>query len=353
MSNKKVNNLRDITVLVSATGAQFMPGLANCLKNNGERNVRLIGVDMKVDETLLQMVDKYFLVPRASDPNYVDRLLEVCGTEKVDVFIPFMSEELEALIAKRTEFESIGTKISVADTDSVAISNNKLALYEFMTAKGLKTPKYCAIRNVVELKAAFEYLGYPEKAVCVKATKSSGSRGIRIVNPKQSRFDILFHEKPNSFFISYGELIQILSERDQMPEMMAMEYLPGMEYSVDLLADHGKVLYIAGRESNVNLASIPQEATLVENKEAYMIATDVIKALGLDGNADLDFKFDEDGHPVLMEINPRIAATMQIFAVGGLNFPYLRVKQLLGEELPEVQINYGVKMKRRYLEMFC
>ena len=54
-----------------------------------------------------------------------------------------------------------------------------------------------------------------------------------------------------------------------------------------------------------------------------------------------------------MEINPRIAATMQIFKEGGLNLPYLRVKQLIGEELPEVNIEYGIKMHRRYLEMFA
>ena len=53
-----------------------------------------------------------------------------------------------------------------------------------------------------------------------------------------------------------------------------------------------------------------------------------------------------------MEINPRIAATMQIFKEGGLNLPYLRIKMLLGEELPKVEIKYGVKMRRRYLEMF-
>ena len=54
-----------------------------------------------------------------------------------------------------------------------------------------------------------------------------------------------------------------------------------------------------------------------------------------------------------MEITPRRAATMQIFKEGGLNLPYLRIKQLLGEELPQIDILYGVKMKRRYLEMFA
>ena len=120
-----------------------------------------------------------------------------------------------------------------------------------------------------------------------------------------------------------------------------------------MLAENGKIIYMAYRESNVNLHSIPQAATLSYNHEAYDIAEKVIGALGLTGNADLDFKADSDGHPVLMEINPRIAATMQIFKEGGLNLPYLRIKQLLGEKLPKIDIQYGVKMKRRYLEMFA
>lgn len=347
-----MKKLEDVTVLVTATGAQFMPGLANCLKNNGERNIRLIGVDMMADETLLQMVNKYYLVPQANEPAYINRLLEICALESVDVLMPFMSTELSCLLKRRSEFEAIGTKVSVSSGKAIEISNNKLALYEFMKERGLEPPKFCAVRDIDDLKNAFHYIGYPQKAVCIKATESSGSRGIRIVNPALSRFDILFHEKPNSFFISYEELVQILSEKEKMPEMLAMEYLPGMEYSVDLLADNGKVVYMAGRETNVNFASIPQEATLVKNQEAYEISKVVIEALQLDGNADLDFKFDEYGHPVLMEINPRIAATLQIFAKGGLNLPYLRIKQLLGEELPEVEIKYGVKMCRRYLEMF-
>ena len=134
---------------------------------------------------------------------------------------------------------------------------------------------------------------------------------------------------------------------------MSIEYLPVEECSVDLIAYNGNIVYMSYRDSNVNLASIPQEATLSNNEEAYQIACDVIKSLGLTGSADLDFKYDRDGHPVLMEINPRIAATMQIFKEGGLNLPYLRIKQLLGEDLPKVEVKYGIKMKRRFLEMFA
>lgn len=347
-----MNKYRDLTVLVSACGAQFMPGLVNCLKNNGERDIKIIGVDMGEDKTILQMVDNYYQVPKVSDPLYIDRLLEICKKEKVDVIIPFMSSELLLLIDRKEEFEKIGVRVSVSDRHSVEITNNKYKFYSFLKENNLFVPKFALVKKWEDLVSACEICGYPQNAVCIKATELSGSRGIRIIKPNVSRFDVLFNEKPNSFYTTIDELLETLKERDVMPEMMVMEYLPGNEGSVDLLAENGKIIYMAYRESNVNLHSIPQEATLVENKEAYEIARKVISALGLSGNADLDFKNDENGHPVLMEINPRIAATMQIFKEGGLNLPYLRIKQLLGESLPIIDIKYGIKMKRRYLEMF-
>lgn len=343
---------KDLTVLVSACGAQFMPGLSDCLRQNGERNIRIIGTDMSIDKTILQMVDKLYQVPRATDPYYIDRLLEICKTEKVDVIMPFMSDEIIPLIERKQEFEEIGVKVSVSDKHSVEIANNKYSLYKFLKEQKISVPKFIRITKAADLIHACEQCGYPDNAVCVKATELSGSRGIRIIKPGISRYDLLFGEKPNSFFTTMEELQSTLSEKETMPEMMAMEYLPGAEGSVDLLADNGKILYMAYRESNVNLHSIPQEATLTENVAAYEIAEKVISALRLTGNADLDFKNDAEGHPVLMEINPRIAATMKIFMEGGMNLPYLRIKQLFGEKMPEVKLNYGVKMKRRFLEMF-
>ncbi len=344
--------MKDLTVLVTACGAQFMPGLANCLKDNGERNIRIVGADMGTDPTVLQMVDALYQVPAADDPEYVDRLLDICRAERVDVVLPFMSAELIPLIDRKNEFEAIDTKVSVSDRHSVEITTNKFRFYQFLKDNNLPVPRFARIRNAGELITACEECGYPNIAVCVKATELSGSRGVRIIKPDVSRFDILFHEKPNSFFTTMDDLLSTLREREDMPEMMAMEYLPGMEGSVDLIADEGKILYMAYRESTVNLHSIPQAGELKDNPEAYEIAEDVIEALNLTGSADLDFKNDAEGHPVLMEINPRIAATMRIFKEGGLNLPYLRIKQLLNEELPKISVKYGVKMKRRYLEMF-
>ena len=65
-----------------------------------------------------------------------------------------------------------------------------------------------------------------------------------------------------------------------------------------------------------------------------------------------DFMRDENGRAVLMDINPRITATVSVIAAGGVNLIYLRIKQLLGEELPECEPVYGTRLKRRYSEYY-
>lgn len=344
--------MRDITILMTGCGAQYSVAQVNCLRNNGERVVHLIGTDMKDDVSMHPFFDSFYEVPSASDPSYPNIILEIAKKEHVDVVIPTMSFELIPLLEIKDRFEAAGIKLSVSNRESIEITTNKYKFYSFLKENNLKVPKFQAIHFADELVPACKAVGYPEKPVCVKATELCGSRGIRLIDPQISRFDVLFGQKPNSMYTTMDELYHTLKEREEMPEMMAMEYLPGLEGSVDLVADHGEILYMAYRESNVNLASIPQEATLVRNEEAYEIARSVISALKLDGNADLDFKNDAEGHPVLMEVNPRVAATMQIFKEGGINLLYLRVKQLLGEKLPELEPKYGIKMKRRYLEMF-
>ena len=345
--------MKDITVLLTAAGSPSSPGLIKCLKNNGERNIKIVGTDMKIDPTINQLTDIVRYVPAATDSTYIDALLQVCKEEKVDVLIPGISQELPKLQANISKFKAIGTKVSVSEGDGLLIANDKIELYKYMTKMGFSTPQYRTISSLEEFESACKYVGYPQKPICVKMSDGSGSRGIRLIDPSKSRYDIFAKEKPNSFYTTFEDMISILKEAEVFPDLLIMELLPGLEYSVDLLADHGKVLYIVGRESNVINASIPQEATLSYNAEAYTISEEIVSSLKLDGNVDLDFKFDIDGHPQLMEINPRLAATLSVIAAGGVNLLYLRIKQLLNEPLPNLSVNYGVKLKRRYHELFC
>ena len=344
--------MRPVTVMMSASGSQFAPGIIKCFKDNGEREIKVVGGDMSTDPTNKYLVDKFYRVPAVKDPAYADVLLDICKKEKVDIFFPQMSAELPVLLENISRFDDAGIKVSITRNDSLYIANNKLRLFEFMRENNIPVSNFAVISSLDDFDKAIREVGYPEKPVCVKLTESSGARGVRVIDDSKSRYHIFAHEKPDSFYISYEDMKKTLEDADEFPELMVMEYLSGDEYDVDLIADNGKVLYMAGRRNPVMVMSITQESVLEKNEEAYRIAEQVVEKLGLDGVIGIDYKFAEDGSCRLLEINPRIDATVSIFAAGGLNLPYLQVKHLLGEELPEVEVRYGTRLKRRYMETF-
>lgn len=180
----------------------------------------------------------------------------------------------------------------------------------------------------------------------------NGARGVRVIDPSVSKYDLFFDSKPNSLFISYDELIDTLSEKDHIPEMLVMEYLPGQEYGVDVLCDNGDVLVEVGRYNYFVNNSIPQGCIIESRPEAMEQARKICKDLCIDGHANFDFKYNANNEIRLIEINPRLSATIVAYAAAGVNLPYLGIKRILGETLPSCDVVNGTRMIRRYEEQF-
>lgn len=341
--------MREVTVLITACGNAYMPGTAASVKNNGERSIRLIGADMNHDDTILQMFDQYYQVPRGDDPSYTDAILDICIKEHVDVVIPIMSVELETLAKNADRFAQAGVALSISDLDQLKIANNKLSLLQFMQENGIPTARFCEVNCVEDVDKAIEQVGVP---VVFKTTEGSGSRGMRIIDPSKSRFDILFHEKPTSAYVTLQDFKETLQEGD-MPRMLAMEYLPGHEYTVDMLCDKGKVLYSLCRRGLNVQTSIILDGIVEDKPEIIRLCNQVAEKLKLTGNIGFDVKERADGTPAIMECNPRATAGVSEFTASGVNLLYLNIKRCLGEPLPELTPKYGVIMKRRYMEMYC
>lgn len=337
---------------MSATSSPTMPGVRESFKKIKERNLKLIGVDMTSDPSAKYLVDVFYRVPPVSADNYIDTILDICKKEKVDIYFPSISAEVTKVSERRKEFEDLGVLLSISNLESVEIANNKLRTYEVLEKAGIPVPHYYGVHDIEDFIEGCKYMGYPEKPVCIKIVDGSGSRGVRIIDAKKSRYDIFANEKPNSFYTSYEDMLSILRSATNLREMMLVECMHGPEFTVDALADNGKVLYIAGRENVVSLMSIAMESVVKKDQMAEKIAQDVISLLKMDGNVGFDFMRNEKEEPVLMDINPRTTATLSLFAAAGLNLQYLRIKQLLGEELPEIHILEGTRIRRRYGEIF-
>lgn len=345
--------LKDITVLFSACGSPSAPGFMNAIRQNGERNIRIVGMDMASEPSVKYLVDCFYRVPAATASNYIDIVLDICKKEGVNIYFPSISAEVSEVVKRKAEFDAIGVIVSTSNQDSVLISNNKLHTYKTLEKANIKVPKYCGVHTVQEFVEGMKFMGYPDKPVCIKIVDGSGSRGVRIIDATKSRYDIFVNEKPNSFYISYDDMLSMLECAPQpLHEMLLVECMHDPEFTVDILADKGETLYIGGRENVVSLMSIAQESVVAEDELAFNTAINVVKLLKMDGNVGFDFMRNDKNEAVLMDINPRTTATISLFAAAGMNLIYLRIKQLLGEPLPKIKPVIGTRIKRRYGEIY-
>lgn len=340
--------MNHLTVLSTACGAMFMPGFFRCLKDNGERNIRIVGVDNSPLDYMHKLIDNFYQVPSIHDPDYLVRILEICESENIDIVFPHISMELELFAAHRADFEQRGIRLALTNPSTLHIANNKLALYDAMKSYGLTTPRYYKVASVDDYEKCLSLLGYPQRDVCIKIADGSGSRGVRLVSSRFSPVDIFLKQKPSSFFISYEDMSDIIAHLPAGCNLMAMESLFMPEYTVDLLADNGKVVYVGGRLNVESSMSIAQKCEIKMVPEAIELCAQIVETLSLNGNIGFDFMFSSDGKPMLTDLNPRVTATVIIFKEAGINFPYLRIKQLLGEELPDCKLKENVKLVRKY-----
>src|SRR5690606_4009296 len=109
-------------------------------------------------------------------------------------------------------------------------------------------------------------------------TVSNGSRGFRILDPAIDEYHLLFHEKPNSTYMSLSKLRDLMQQY-KFPEILISEYLPGLEFSVDCLANNGEPIVIVPRSRIKMKEGISTEGEFIYNKEIINYCTDIIKSL--------------------------------------------------------------------------
>src|SRR5438270_5026427 len=97
--------MRPLTVVVTASGAPGTAALLRALRENGEREVRLVGTDMSERAIGRHLCDAFHLVPPGSDPGFADAVLVICGRESMDAVLPQSSFDLAGLAGARDRFE--------------------------------------------------------------------------------------------------------------------------------------------------------------------------------------------------------------------------------------------------------
>lgn len=346
-------NLRDITVFITGAGAPGAPGIIKSLRKINERKVKIIGGDANPEISVgIGLLDKAFKIPFAEASDFAEKVLNICISEKVDVIIPLVTRELMIFASNRQIFRKNGIYVSVSNPESLTTANNKYLLMKFCRESDIPTPDFRRVNSIDEFRIAAKELGYPDKKICFKPPVSNGLRGFRIIEDKQDRLFSLMNEKPNNVYIGFDEFISICKTGAVFPQLVVMEYLPGNEYSVDVLVDNGRFISAIPRSRDHIKMGISFVGTVTKDEEIIGYSRRIVEGLHLNGNIGLQFKRNINGIPMIIESNPRVQGTIVLCTAAGENMVYEAVKLGLGEKLSAPSINWGLKMIRYWDELF-
>jgi len=347
-SNKK------ITVLLTAAGGIGATSYIDCLKNNYEnRKVRVVCSDVFDQPIMHYKADSFHLLPRGNSKKYIKSLIRLCKKEKVNVVIPCNGSEVFAISKKLNLLNSKKIYANVPNYSVIKKTRNKFLVFKFLRENTIPVPDFYLVHNKREFVEALESLNYPTRPVCFKPANyfaSDGSRGFRILRKNNSIGDIILNHKPGFPEIDYETSLRLFERKNF--ELLVMEYLPGKEYSMHVLAKNGKMIFNSFFHKKKALQGHSLESIIEKRKDLNTIANKIVSIMNYSYNMNIQLRLSQKGQPKVIEINPRMGGGISLPTAAGINLPYMAVKMALHEKLPKKQMIRKTKLLRYWKELF-
>jgi carbamoyl-phosphate synthase large subunit len=300
---------RDLSVLVTGAGGPAAIAVLRSLR--ADPSIRLIAADTDGWAAGLYLVPaaERAMLPAGGAPGFARAVLARCADLGADVVIPTVDAELQPLAAARAEFEQAGVALMLAPDRALALTLDKLALAR-ACAGAVRVPRTEPLDEAVDPPS----WTYP---VIVKPRTGSGSRDI-------------------SAIVSADELKAALSAAEPGSGFLVQEYLPGEEYSIDVLADtDGRVVACVPRVRSRVDSGVSVAGRSLHDCELERLGATVATTVGLAYIANVQVRRDHEGNPALLEVNPRAPGSLSLTVASGVDMPALALDALLGRPLPE------------------
>lgn len=292
---------------------------------------------------------KKYVAPRIKDTKYIDALLDVCRKEKITTIIPQYTDELIVMSQNIKRFNDLGIKVLVTeDTEKLRIANSKIELYRFFSNKAF-VPKYILASDIDSIRSAAAALGYPDSPVCIKPAQGEGGKGFRIITEEKTD---IFGEPPGSPKINLEAYISQVKLAENIPELLVAEYLPGKEYSIDCVCKNGKTYVCIPRQRIETSMGVSSVALVEKNEELIAYSKEIISALNLSYNINIQFKYDLRGKPKLIEINPRVSGSLITNFGAGVNMLEAALRLAYDMPVQNMEVRWGTKMIRHWSQIF-
>ncbi|MGB7605696.1 MAG: ATP-grasp domain-containing protein [Lutisporaceae bacterium] len=340
----------DLKILWTISGSMGTLADIDMLKKAKSFAINVVTTDVEDKDTVGFIVTgKKHIVPKVKDSKYIDALLEICQSENITTIIPQYTDELILMSENIELFEILGIKVLITeDTQKLKIANSKDELYKFFRNSEF-VPKYTLVSTIDSIKAAVLEFGYPNVPVCIKPVAGEGGKGFRIIT--EEKIDI-FNEPTGSAKVNLEAYINQLKSMAKIPELLVSEYLPEKEYSVDCVCKNGVTHFCIPRQRIETSMGVASVSLIEKNDELIEYSKEIISALNLSYNINIQFKYSKSGMPKLIEINPRVSGSLVANYGAGINMLEQALRLAYGMPIENINIKWGTKMLRYWSQIF-
>jgi carbamoyl-phosphate synthase large subunit len=275
----------------------LVPGAAAPSGINAIKSLRMGGYKGKIvatDSSYLSagffMSDFNEVIPEADDKSFLQRLLEIIKGHKVQVLLPTSGYDIYPYSEHRKLLLDMGVHAIVSDRKSLEICRDKMQTYHFL-------------RNNYSLPYTTDNANKINQfPIIAKPRFGKGSRGIIRIDDE-------------------SELKYISSKMD---DLIYQEFLPGTEYTIDVLSDLNEKAMIAVPRIRIQTkAGISTKGKIVRDPKLEDQCMEIANRIRIRGPCCIQMKESDDGSLKLVEVNPRMGGGTIFATLAGVNFPSL------------------------------
>ncbi|MDE7359967.1 MAG: ATP-grasp domain-containing protein [Lachnospiraceae bacterium] len=269
---------------------------------------RVIATDCSNLAPAVYEADAFYLVPRITEPGYLDTVLDICKKEKIAGVFSLIDPELSLLAKERERFLAVGATPVISDYELVETCFDKYRMFEMLRNMQIPTAK-CYIEKEAFYQA--EKAGEISYPVFVKPVRGSASIHINKVG-SQKEAEVLCGLYDN---------------------LMMQEYMDGQEYGADVYVDmiSGKCTDIFVKKKIKMRAGETDKSVSFKDEKLFALIRDFVEECGFRGMIDIDI-FEIDGVYYISEVNPRFGGGYPHAYGCGVNMPAAVIRNLGGQE---------------------
>lgn len=251
--------------------------------------------------------DKYYIVPRIDDKDYLNCILDICIKEKINGLISLIDPELSLISENIVKFKEIGVTPIISEHKNVEMCFNKYKMYQFLVENGIRTAKTYIDKNEFYKDLEKENMKFP---VFVKPIEGSASININKVYNKDE-LELLWKKENN---------------------LLIQQFMDGEEFGADVYIDmiSNEISAIFTKKKIKMRAGETDKSVSIKDEKLFSIIKGFVKKAEFKGIIDIDI-FKVNGEYYISEVNPRFGGGYPHAYESKVNIPKMIINNLEGK----------------------